>query len=245
MIRGMDLYKVHPLVTRFVQSIMSKQMTNRAVVHRQGVLETGLISIKRGILLINLQFLVLLTMSLNPFIREFQKMWHGYQHFWQTKINYLFYVNDLKVYGTNDNQMNGLINMGNGIWLHQDWVQSRQVCQIYIQERKKRLTVRIQLIDKSFICELELEGTYSSLGIEEGNLICSQTHRRRWLNWVPQDDDQKLEGVQKRTKLIFEPKLKEEKHKHIGSPRCCIQLWRTRKCMRSKVLNRWPGNNSE
>ena len=28
----------------------------------------------------------------------------------QTKINHLFYVDDLKLYGTNDNQLAGLIN---------------------------------------------------------------------------------------------------------------------------------------
>ena len=28
----------------------------------------------------------------------------------QTKINHLFYVNDLKLYGTSDNQLTGLIN---------------------------------------------------------------------------------------------------------------------------------------
>ena len=51
-------------------------------------------------------------MSLNPLSREPEKTGYGYQlqldeH---TKINHLFYVDDLKLYGTNDSQLTGLVN---------------------------------------------------------------------------------------------------------------------------------------
>ena len=63
------------------------------LVHESVVLETGPISIKRGILLSPLLF----TMSLNPLSRELQKTGYGYQLDKQTKINHLFYVDDLKL----------------------------------------------------------------------------------------------------------------------------------------------------
>ena len=49
-------------------------------------------------------------MSLNPLSQELQKTGYGYQLDEQTKINHLFYVDDLKLYGTSDNQLTGLIN---------------------------------------------------------------------------------------------------------------------------------------
>ena len=49
-------------------------------------------------------------MSLNPLIWKLHKTGYGYQLDKQTKINHLFYVDDLKLYGTSDNQLNELIN---------------------------------------------------------------------------------------------------------------------------------------
>ena len=52
-------------------------------------------------------------MSNHPVIvitKILQKTGYGYQLDEQTKINHLFYVDDLKLYGTSDNQLTGLIN---------------------------------------------------------------------------------------------------------------------------------------
>ena len=42
-------------------------------------------------------------MSLNPLSKELPKTGYGYLLDEQTKINHLFYVDDLKLYGTSDN----------------------------------------------------------------------------------------------------------------------------------------------
>ena len=80
------------------------------LVHKEGVLETGPISIKRGIFQGDSLSPLLFTMSLNPLSKELQKTGYGYQVDEQTKINCLFYVDDLKLYGTSDKQLTGLIN---------------------------------------------------------------------------------------------------------------------------------------
>ena len=49
-------------------------------------------------------------MSLNPLSIEPNKTKYGYQLDSQSKINHLFYVDDLKLYGINNNQLTGLIN---------------------------------------------------------------------------------------------------------------------------------------
>ena len=49
-------------------------------------------------------------MSLNPLSKELQKTGFGYQQDEQNKINHLFYLDDLKLCGTSDKQLTGLIN---------------------------------------------------------------------------------------------------------------------------------------
>ena len=79
-------------------------------VHKEGVLETRPIRIKRGIFQGDSLSPLLFTMSLNPLSQELQKTEYGYQLDEQTKINHLFYVDDLKLYRTSGNQITGLIN---------------------------------------------------------------------------------------------------------------------------------------
>ena len=81
------------------------------LVPKEGVLETGPIRIKRGIFLSHSLGPLLFTMSLNPHSQELQKTEYGYQLDEQTKINHLFYVDDLKLYGMSDNKLTGLINI--------------------------------------------------------------------------------------------------------------------------------------
>jgi len=109
-LKCMKLYKVHPIITHFIESSMSKWKTNMILTHNEGTLETGPISIKRGIFHGDSLSPPLFTMTLNPISRELQKTGYGYQLDQQTKINHLFYVDDLKLYGTNNNQLTGLIN---------------------------------------------------------------------------------------------------------------------------------------
>ena len=80
------------------------------LVHKEGVLKTGPISIKRGIFQVNSLSPLLFTMSLNPLSIELNRTKYGYQLDSQPKINHQFYVDDLKLYGTNNNQLTGLIN---------------------------------------------------------------------------------------------------------------------------------------
>ena len=89
---------------------MRQWKTNMVLVHESGVLETGPISIERGIFQGDSLSPLLFTMSLNPLSQKLQKTGYGYQLDKQTKISHLFYVDDLKLYGTSDHQLNGLIS---------------------------------------------------------------------------------------------------------------------------------------
>ena len=72
-------------------------------------------------------------MPLNPLSQELQKKGYGYQLDEQTKINHLFYVDDLKLYGTNDNQQTGLINKVKNVLGNI----KMEVCKGIIQERQE------------------------------------------------------------------------------------------------------------
>ena len=104
------MYKINPALTIFIEASMRQWKTNMVLVHESGVLETGPVSIKRGTFQGDSLRPLLFTMSLNPLSHELQKTGYGYQQDKQTKINHLFYVDDLKLSGTSDNQLNGHIS---------------------------------------------------------------------------------------------------------------------------------------
>ena len=60
-------------------------------------------------------------MSLNPLGQELHKTEYGYQLNKETKINHLFYGDDLKQNGTSNNQLNELIStvkkVSDDIWM--------------------------------------------------------------------------------------------------------------------------------
>ena len=104
------MYKINPVLTTLTEASMRQWKTNMILVHESEVLETGPISIKRGIFQGDSLSPLLFTMSLNPLSRKLQKTGYGYQLDKQTKTNHLFYVDDLKLYGTSNSQLNGLIS---------------------------------------------------------------------------------------------------------------------------------------
>ena len=60
------MYKINPILTTFIEASMRQWKTNMVLVHESGVLETGPVSIKRGIFQGNSLSSLLFTMSLNP-----------------------------------------------------------------------------------------------------------------------------------------------------------------------------------
>ena len=104
------MYKIYPVLITFMEQGMSHWKTNMTLAYKEEVLETGPIRIKRGIFQSDLLSPLLFTISLNPLNIELNQTKYGYQLDKQTKINHQFYVDDLKLYGTNDSQLTGLIN---------------------------------------------------------------------------------------------------------------------------------------
>ena len=163
------MYKINPVLTTFIVASMRQWKTNMVLVHESGVLETGPISMNRGIFQGDSLSPLLFTMSLNPLSRELQKTGCGYQLDKQTKINHLFYMDDLKLDGTSDNQLNGLISTVKKV---SDDIQMEfglDKCAKATFKRGKKVSAEgILLNDHQLIQDLDQAETYKYLGMEEG-----------------------------------------------------------------------------
>ena len=91
-LKCLQMYKIDPLLITFIEESMSHWKTNIILAHKEGVLETVPIRIKRGIFQGDSLSPLLFTMSHNPLSQELQKTGYGYQQNEQTKINHLLYA---------------------------------------------------------------------------------------------------------------------------------------------------------
>ena len=167
-LKYLQMYKIHPVLITFIEECMSQWKTNMTLVHKEGVLETGPIRIKRGIFQGDSLSPLLFTMSLNPLSKELQKTGCGYQLDEQTKINHLFYVDDLKLYGTSDKQLTGLINTVKNVSDDIKMEFALDKCAKASFKRGKKVSAEgIPLNDNQVIQDLDQAETNKYLGMEE------------------------------------------------------------------------------
>ena len=172
------MYKIHPVLITFIEECMSQWKTNMTLVHKERVLETGPIRFKRGIFQGDSLSPLLFTMSLNPLSQELQKTGYGYQLDEQTKINPLFCVDDLKLYGTSDNQPTGLINTVKNESHDIKMEFGLDKCAKASFKRGKKVSAEeIPLNDSQVMQDLDQDETYKYLGMEEGEGI--QHHKMK------------------------------------------------------------------
>ena len=117
-------------------------------------------------------------MSLIPLSQELQKTGYGYQLDEQTKINHLFYVDDLKLYGTSDNPLTGLINTMKNITDDIKMEFGLDKCAKASFKRGKKVSAQgIPLNHNQVIQDLDQAETYKYLRMEEGEGV--QHHKMK------------------------------------------------------------------
>ena len=177
-LKCLQMYKIHAVLITFIEESVSQWKTNMTLVHKEGVLETEPIRIKRGIFQGDSLSPLLFTMSLNPLSQETQKTGYGYQLDEQTKINHLFYVDDLKLYGTSDKQLLGLINTARNVSDDIKMEFELDKCAKASFKRGKKVSAEgIPLNDNQVIQDLDQAETYKYLGMEEGEGV--QHHKMK------------------------------------------------------------------
>ena len=168
-LKYLQMYKIHPVLIKFIEENMNQWKTNMTLVHKEGVLETGTIRIKKGIFQGDSLSPLCLTMSLHPLSQELQRTGYRYQLDEQTKINHLFYIDDLKLYGISENQLTGLINTVKNV---SDDIKVEfgveKCAKASFKRDKKVSTEGIPLNDSQEIQDLDQAETYKYLEMEEG-----------------------------------------------------------------------------
>ena len=217
-LKCLQMYKIHPVLIIFIEESMSHWKTNMTLVHKEGVLETGPIRIKRGIFQGDSLSPLLFTMSLNPLSQELQKTGYGYQLDEQAKINHLSYLDDLKLYGTNGNQLTGLINTVKNV---SDDIKMEfgldKCAKASFKRGKKGSAEVIPLNNNHVIQDLDQAETHKYLGMEEGEGV--QHHKMKVK--IRKEYEKNHTSAQVRTEF----KEQDSSHQYPSSPSNPLQLW--------------------
>ncbi|XP_042889217.1 uncharacterized protein LOC122264411 [Penaeus japonicus] len=170
-LRSLELYKISPVISNFLRNSMSKWHTKLFLSHNEGVGESNAIKIKRGIFQGDSLSPLLFCISLIPLSNELNNTGAGYNIF-QKVLNHLFYMDDLKLFAKNDQQLEGLLTTVKEF--------SNDICMDFGLDKcakasfvrgKLRESTPIQLDIDTVIKELNPEDSYKYLGVCEGDGI--------------------------------------------------------------------------
>ena len=116
-------------------------------------------------------FPVLFCLSLIPLANELNNTKHGYE-ICEKVINYLFYMDDAKLYVKNDKELEGLISTVKQFIddTCMEFRLDRFAKATFIMGKFTRTTA-VELDIDTTICELDQEKTYKYLGIDQENGI--------------------------------------------------------------------------
>ena len=100
-LKVLQMYKISPTIINFLTVSMEKWKTHLYLNHVQGSAVCENINIKCGIFQGDSMSPLLFCLALVPLSCELNNTGYGY-NIYEEKINHLFYLDDLKLYGKND-----------------------------------------------------------------------------------------------------------------------------------------------
>ena len=170
-LKVMEIYKVSAIVTKFVQQSMTNWKTVMILNNNKDTISSRSINIKRGIFQGDSLSPLLFCHPLAPLSYMLNNTKCGYE-IYRKKVNHLFYVDDLELFARNDGQLERLLTtvkeFSNDIAMQFGLDKSAIVT---FKREKLVRTSNIQVDTNTIIQELEQEGTYKYLGINEGDGI--------------------------------------------------------------------------
>ena len=170
-LKALDIYGISPTITNFLQQAMTQWNTKLSITHANGTDMSGSIPIDRGIFQGDSLSPLLFCLALIPVSHELSNTGYGYRIFNQV-ISHLLYMDDLKLYAKNDDQLKGLLETVKrfsddiGMEFGLD-----KCAKVTFKRGKITSTSHINLDIDTQIKELEQEGIYKYLGIDEGDGI--------------------------------------------------------------------------
>lgn len=170
-LRCLELFKISPTLVNFLRSSMGMWETNLFLSHSNGILSSPGMKIKCGIFQGDSLSPLLFCMALMPLSKLLNQTGYGYKIF-DRRINHLFYMDDLKLYASNDNELEGLLKTVKAFSDDIGMEFGLSKCaKATFKKGKLKKTKNVVLDDDSVIKELDQEGTYKYLGVNEGDGI--------------------------------------------------------------------------
>ena len=170
-LKSLELYKISPAIIGFLKQAMTQWTTKLILTHSDGICVSDNLSIDRGIFQGDSLSPLLFCLALIPISNELNSTGYGYRIQNRT-VSHLLYMDDLKLYGKNDDQLQGLVqtvkNMSDDIGME---FGLDKCAKATFRRGKVTSTSNINLNTKDMIKELDQEGVYKYLGIEEGDGI--------------------------------------------------------------------------
>ena len=170
-LKTLDLYKVSPIISNFLKGAMAGWKTQLFLSHKDGIIRSRHLDIKRGIFQGDSLSPLLFCLALVPLSNELNETEFGYKIFDRT-ISHLFYMDDLKLFAKNDHDLEGLLTTVKQF--------SEDICMEFGLDKcakatfirgkiSKRPSINIDI--DTTIKELDPEESYKYLGVYEGDGI--------------------------------------------------------------------------
>ena len=103
-LKALEIFKVSPVIINFISKNMTKWETELHLCHAGGTLKSSSIQINCGIFQGDSLSPLLFCLALIPLSHMLNKTEYGYNVL-DESVNHLFYMDDLKLYGKDDNQI--------------------------------------------------------------------------------------------------------------------------------------------
>ena len=187
LIKSLEIHKFDQTIIAFIKYTMSIWATTLNINMANETITTNKININAGIFqgdspsgLYFITCLLPLTWLLNQSKLEYRvRKTPTTNHL----INHLMFVDDLKLYASNDNQLDSLISITKTFSDDIGMKFGVDKCnKITIIRGKIAKTDNIELGENEIIKELESDETYKYLGIEENNQICRKNMKTKLRN---------------------------------------------------------------
>ena len=178
-LKALEIFKLSPTIINFLQHNMGLWNTSRMLTHASGMTNTENLRIKCGIFQAGSLSPLLLCISIIPLSVQLNNAGCGYQIMGKS-INHLFYMDDLKFFARNDNELTGLFDtvkkfsddMGMQFGLD-------KCAKVTFIKGKIVKAENITLDVSTTIKELEQERTYKYLGIQEAEGVSNAANKEK------------------------------------------------------------------
>ena len=178
-LRSLELFKVSPRVVAFLKHNLKNWKTQLILTHESGTLISDNINIKRGILQGDSLSLLLFCISLIPLSLELNSLGYGYK-IRNERITHLFYMNDLKLYAKDDNELEGLLRIVKGFSDDIGMEFGLSKCaKATFKRGKLEESDHVRLDEETMIKDLEQEEVYKYLGVDESSGIQHATMKQK------------------------------------------------------------------